>query len=622
MRVDVDGRRPGVNESQPGSMTETGDALASFDAWRLCRTAFDPARAAFDESLFALANGSLGVRGGFEECPGDGCFLAAAYAQSPIHYHERLAGFARSTDTRVPVAEGKEIAVYLGEERLDIFDAEWLAFTRTPDLRAGSLHRRLRLRTARGATLEIEAERVVPLGMADILAIRFTLRSIDYAGPLTLVSALRSAGTAQAQGDDPRIGAGSGGRLHCEATQVGDDIAWLHESGRDGDLHVFAAQRHLAGQGLRDDGVERDDDRVAQRFAIDCVPGTAATLEKFVAYVSGPDVEGLHARADVAVTAAYNQGFDRLAALQADAMSAFWRDAGLSVPGDPRVEQALRFNLFHLFLSAGRNGVDGTAAKGLTGEGYEGHCFWDTEAFVLPVMAFVAPEVARAMLAFRHRTLDAARAHARELNYPRGALYPWRTIAGGECSAHYPSGSAAYHINAAVAYAIGLYLDATDDLAFIVEAGAEMLFETARIWPQAGHFDPRRGGAFCIHGVTGPDEYTRWSTTTTTRTGWRSGICSARSRCGSGCAAMRRRRWRRSPHGWTWTRTRSRCGRASPRRHIRATTRMRACSPRTTVSSVNRAGRFRRNPAGIARCCWITTRSPSTAIRSANRPMW
>lgn len=518
MRVDADGRRPGVNESQSRSMTETADAMAPVDAWRLCRT-FDPARAAFDErmfdetmfdeSLFALANGSLGVRGGFEECPGDGCFLAAAYAQSPIHYHERLAGFARSTDTRVPVAEGREIAIHLGEERLDIFDAEWLALTRTLDLRAGSLHRRLRLRTARGATLEIEAHRVVPLGMAaDILAIRFTVRSIDYAGPLTLVSALRSAGIAQAQGDDPRIGAGSGGRLHCEATQVDHDIARLHESGRDGGLHVFAAQRHLAGSGLRNDGLERDDGRVAQRFAIDCVAGTSATIEKFVAYVSGPAVEGLQARADAALMAAYHHGFDRLAALQADAMSAFWRDADLSVPGDPRIEQALRFNLFHLFLSAGRNGVDGTAAKGLTGEGYEGHCFWDTEAFVLPVMAFVAPEVARAMLAFRYRTLEAARAHARELNHPRGALYPWRTIAGGECSAHYPSGSAAYHINAAVAYAIGLYLDATDDLAFIVEAGAEMLFETARIWPQAGHFDPRRGGAFCIHGVTGPDEYT------------------------------------------------------------------------------------------------------------------
>jgi len=178
------------------------------------------------------------------------------------------------------------------------------------------------------------------------------------------------------------------------------------------------------------------------------------------------------------------------------------------VQGGGDAELALRFNLFHLLQSAGRNGHDGTAAKGLTGEGYEGHCFWDTEAFVLPVMAFTAPEVARAMLHYRYRTLDAARAHAREMNHATGALYPWRTIEGGECSAHYPSGSAAYHINAAVAYGIGLYLDASDDLEFLIDAGAEMLFETARIWPQVGHFNPRKGGAFCIHEVTGPDEYT------------------------------------------------------------------------------------------------------------------
>ena len=123
-------------------------------------------------------------------------------------------------------------------------------------------------------------------------------------------------------------------------------------------------------------------------------------------------------------------------------------------------------------------------------------------------MAFTAPDVARAMLMYRYRTLDGARDTARAMNHPRGALYPWRTIAGRECSAHYPSGSAAYHINTAIAYGIGLYLDASDDLDFLSEAGAEILFETARIWPQAGHFNPRLDGAFCIHEVTGPDEYT------------------------------------------------------------------------------------------------------------------
>jgi len=122
---------------------------------------------------------------------------------------------------------------------------------------------------------------------------------------------------------------------------------------------------------------------------------------------------------------------------------------------------------------------------------------------VRPVYLIAGSEPLRVL-----ETADAVRAHAREMNHAAGALYPWRTIDGSECSAHYPSGSAAYHINADIAFGIGLYLDATDDVQFMLDAGAEILFETARIWPQLGHFNPRKQGAFCIHEVTGPDEYT------------------------------------------------------------------------------------------------------------------
>lgn len=485
-------------------------ATAGIDPWRLRVSGVDPARAALDATLFALANGSLGVRGGAEESVdgAGGTFLAAVHAQSPIHHHERLPGFARSTDTRVPVADGTRIELWLGDRWLDPAACDVLDAERTLDLRTGRFVRTQRLRTAAGEILSLRAERVLPLEGPDVLAIRYAVASETYRGPLRLVSCLISGGRAAAQGDDPRIGAGGGAGLRDVAGDADARVAWRVQSVRDGALRVRCAQRHAPGEGLAfvDAGVEPG--RVFQTFAADVVPGTTVVLEKCVAYASGDADDPLAARTDVALQRAGAQGFDGLAARQAAVLEAFWNGADAEVADHPAITQALRFNLFHLVQSAGRSGVDGTAAKGLTGEGYEGHCFWDTEAFVLPVMAFVAPEVARAMLAWRHRTLEAARAHAREMNHPRGALYPWRTIAGGECSAHYPSGSAAYHINAAVAYAIGLYVDATDDVDFLVDAGAEMLFETARIWPQIGHFDPRRDGAFCLHEVTGPDEYT------------------------------------------------------------------------------------------------------------------
>lgn len=486
------------------------DTSALHDPWVLRSTRFDADGAALDQTLFALANGSLGVRGGFEESPSpsDGTFLANVYAQTPIHYHERLPGFARNTDTRVPVAEGKGIEIRLGEKRLDIFDAEWLDFMRELDFRAGCLRRRLRLRTADGATLEIRAERIVPLNEEDLLAIRFVVHSVDYAGPMTLISTVRGGQQAAAQSDDPRIGAGAGEGVLDTGRYADDTWAWLGQSVRDGRLHVVAAQRHVIGGGLRMVGVDREMHHVEQRYEGELTPGSKVILEKFVAYACGESAGGLPERTATVLRRACERGYASLANAQIATLADFWQHADLSISGQPAVEQALRFNLFHLLQSAGRNGIDGTAAKGLTGEGYEGHCFWDTEAFVLPVMVFLAPAVARAMLSFRYRTLDAARAHAKEMNHPRGALYPWRTIAGGECSAHYPSGSAAYHINAAVAYGIGLYLDASDDFDFIAEAGAEILFETARIWPQIGHFNPRKAGAFCLHEVTGPDEYT------------------------------------------------------------------------------------------------------------------
>lgn len=505
--------------STPHAPARTAEP-SPLNPWRLRQTDPDPTLRRREETLFALANGSLGVRGGFEEADGgsDGTFLAAVYEKHPIHYHERFPGFARHTDTRLPVADGQRIAIWLGDQRLDPDAAQWLAFERELDLRSGCLQRRLRLKTAAGATLDIHAERVVPFDTgtaahADLLAIRYRVSSVDYSGPLTLVSAVESGQRAAAQGDDPRIGVCSGEGLQVTATHADDTQARLAQATRHSRIAVLCAQTHrLPEAGLAYVGSERSDDRVAQRYGATLRPGQSVVLEKFVAYASAGSEDGLSANLSDNVSAALAQareaGFDALASRQADTLSAFWDAAELTIDGDTSAEQALRFNLFHLLQSAGRDGISGTAAKGLTGEGYEGHYFWDTEAFMLPVMVCTAPDVARAMLHARYLALEPARAHAREMNHERGALFPWRTITGGECSAHYPSGSAAYHINAAVAYAIGLYLDATDDLDFMVEAGAEILFETARIWPQIGHFNPRRGGAFCIHEVTGPDEYT------------------------------------------------------------------------------------------------------------------
>jgi alpha,alpha-trehalose phosphorylase len=488
-------------------------AADAVDPWRLVQTAFDADHAARDETLFALANGSLGVRGGIEEAdsPTQGTFLAGAWERNPIHYHERHSGFASSTNTRVPVADATAIRVRIGD--VDLASGELVAFERVLDLRQGRLSRFSRWRTLAGKTIEITSERFVSNADLELLGIRFRVRSIDFSGPLSLESSIIGDQRAAAQGDDPRFGAGAGSRMGTLAASADGHSAQLIQRTQHSAITVVCAQRHRGASAATFAHAYEDSRGAHQVFAASLSPGAEVTLEKFVAYACSPadgeaDVGLLRDRVEASLDRATAAGFDTLAQAHAADYAGFWRRADLSIDGGAAVEQALRFNLFHIFQSTSRDGTGSIAAKGLTGEGYEGHIFWDAETFVLPALALLAPALARSMLEYRFRTLEHARAHAREMDHARGALYAWRTIGGDECSSHYPSGSAQYHINAAIAFAIRTYVDATDDSAFLDACGAEMLVETARIWLDIGHFNPRRNGAFCIHEVTGPDEYT------------------------------------------------------------------------------------------------------------------
>jgi alpha,alpha-trehalose phosphorylase len=205
-----------------------------------------------------------------------------------------------------------------------------------------------------------------------------------------------------------------------------------------------------------------------------------------------------------ALAAAELVGWDGLLKEQREFLDAFWEGADVEVDGDAQIQQAVRFGLFHILQAGARAEQRPIPAKGLTGTGYDGHTFWDTEAFVLPVLTYTHPSAAADALRWRGMTLDTARAHAVELGL-EGAAFAWRTIHGEECSGYWPAGTAAFHINADIAAAVVNYLDATDDEEFEREVGLPILIETARLWRSLGQHDAR--GQFRIDGVTGPDEY-------------------------------------------------------------------------------------------------------------------
>ncbi len=176
--------------------------------------------------------------------------------------------------------------------------------------------------------------------------------------------------------------------------------------------------------------------------------------------------------------------------------------------GDAQIQQAVRFALFHVLQAAARGENRAIPAKGLTGTGYDGHSFWDTESYVLPVLTFTAPEAVASALRWRHRTLPAARERASQLGLS-GATFPWRTIDGAECSAYWPAGTAAFHVNADIAMAVVRYVMVTEDEDFERAEGLDLLVETARLWRSLGHHDPE--GVFHVDGVTGPDEYSAFA---------------------------------------------------------------------------------------------------------------
>ena len=221
------------------------------------------------------------------------------------------------------------------------------------------------------------------------------------------------------------------------------------------------------------------------------------------------DVRTLEDYVKEELAAACEAGYDGLKEKQRESLRRFWESADIQIRGaeSDALIQGLHFNLFHIFQSALRGGKQGMGAKGLSGEGYEGHYFWDTEMYVLPVFLYTAPETAKRLLDFRYATLEKARERARVLGHEKGALFPWRTINGEEASTYYPLGTAQYHINGDIAYALSLYLQATGDREYLKEKGAELLIETARVWADVGSFAACKDGRYCICSVTGPDEY-------------------------------------------------------------------------------------------------------------------
>ncbi|MEV5766919.1 glycoside hydrolase family 65 protein [Micromonospora sp. NPDC052213] len=481
------------------------------EPWHIREIRLDMDVLAQSESVFALSNGHVGLRGNLDEGEPHGLpgtYLNSFYELRPLPYAEAGFGFPESGQTIVNVTNGKLIRLLVDDEPLDVRYGELLSHERVLDLRAGTLHRELHWRSPAGREVKVRSTRLVSFTQRSVAAINYEVEAVGAPLRLIIQSELVANETLPAQSRDPRVAAVLESPLQAEEELTTDDGGLLIHRTKLSGLRVAAAMEHEvyapARKTIESEGYE---DWV--RTTIGCVlkPGETLRVVKYLTYgwSSRRSLPALRDQVGAALAGARLDGWDGLHREQREYLDEFWDAADVVVEGDPEVQQAVRFGLFHVLQAGTRAERRPIAAKGLTGPGYDGHAFWDTEMFVLPVLTYTHPAAVRDALHWRHRTLAAAHERARMLNL-EGAAFPWRTIEGPESSAYWPAGTAAFHIAADVADALRRYVQVTEDTELEREIGLELLVETARLWRSLGHHD--RHGQFHIDGVTGPDEYT------------------------------------------------------------------------------------------------------------------
>jgi alpha,alpha-trehalose phosphorylase len=500
------------------------------DPWRLVETEPDPADLGLTETLFAIGNGYLGMRANPSEgrdAHTHGTYLNGFHETWQIKHAEDAFAFAKTGQTIVNVPDAKLIKLYIDDEPLLISTADLEHYERAIDFRAGVSHRELIWRTPGGKRLQIRSERMVSLEHRHLAVMQLELTLLDGSAPIVISSQLlnRQDGEDEYHVVDAALGEGRDPRQARKFDQrVLDPTLRRHDDRDDpaGGLVTLGYRTVNSGMTLAcayrheidtpcEFRVETSvgDDLAKSVFTVEARAGQSIRLTKFVTYHTsrGVPCEELADRCERSIARARATGVEQLRSDQRAWLDDFWEHSDVEIVGGPAAQQAIRWNLFQLAQASARTHEQGIAAKAVTAGGYDGHYFWDTEVYVLPFLAYTNPEAARKLLRFRYHMLPAACERATELSQ-RGALYPWRTINGEEASAYYAAGTAQYHINAAIVYAIERYLNATGDIEFFGHEAADILVETARLYQDLGFYDTNGAEHFHIHGVTGPDEYT------------------------------------------------------------------------------------------------------------------
>lgn len=487
------------------------------EPWKVTEEEFIENNNYRNETTFSLSNGYIGTRGTFEEGYDfsveeglEGNFINGFYESEEIRYGEWNFGFPLKSQSLLNVTNGKKVELWLEDELFDMRKGKVWDYRRILHMDQGIVTRDLQYESEAGRRISLHTERLVSFTEQEAMAIRMKVVPLNFSGIIRFCSILDGDVENHTRKTNPLVDYGPfGRRLIPENLRAEEDILYYEGHTLKSGLHMSCGCIHSIEGDVKQVRNGVDEYRAEAEYLVEAEENKEVVMDKFIVYTTS-----LQRKAKEMQEFVYHKllllksgGYQKLLRGQKQYMDHFWQKADIVIEGDDELQQGLRFNLFHVMQSAGRDGKTGMGAKGLTGEGYEGHYFWDTEMYMIPVFVYTAPEIAAKLLDYRYHTLHQARARARVLGHEKGALYPWRTINGEEASTYFPLGTAQYHINADIAYAFWLYVTVTGDMEYLKEKGAEVLCETARVWADVGCFVKSRGNQYCICSVTGPDEY-------------------------------------------------------------------------------------------------------------------
>lgn len=495
---------------------ESGKERGMNEKWiyRIENLKLDNEELLLNETIFHNANGYLGVRSNFEEGYPEGydtirgSYINGFYDISEMKQAEKLYGMAEKKETMLNVADGQTIRLYLEEEEFSMFSGTVLSSERWLDMESGITARKVLWRSPEGREAEIVIRRMASFSHLHLFTIDYQVTPLNFSGRICFMSEHEGNVQNYCNPNDPRVAGESFQHLIPDYAEICDGVSYLYTNTATSGLQVCTAVKNVLK------GAERTvtaaipvmkGHRSVQKLTADAGQGEVVQLIKYMIFADSLRCPDLKKQTSDEMTMTLAVPLEQIYREQREYLDRFWTSSALEIEGDDHLCASVRYNQYQLIQSVGKDPHSNIAAKGLSGEGYEGHYFWDTEMYIQPFFTLTNPQISRNLIEYRYSILDKARENAKILGHKQGAAYPWRTIHGTECSGFFPAGSAQYHISGDIAYSTVAYYLMTGDLVFMAEKGAEIVFETARLWMDLGNY---YHGAFQIHEVTGPDEYT------------------------------------------------------------------------------------------------------------------